>query len=97
MNTESLPYERIIFVCCNQRDGARVCCNDSGGNKIREKLKEVVKEYGIQKKVRVSKSGCLGQCGTGVNIVISPDNIWLKNVTEDDIDEIIKLYIDTKK
>lgn len=96
MKKEKLPYERIISVCCNQRDDGRDCCNNSGASEIREKLKSVVKKHGIQNKIRVCKSGCLGKCSTGVNVMIHPDNIWIKNTTTSDTDEIIQLYIDAK-
>ncbi len=97
MQPDTIPYKRIIFVCCNQRDEGKECCNNKGGSEIRDKLKRAVAEYGIKQKIRVCKSGCMGQCGTGVNIMIFPDNIWLKNLTTNDIPKIINDYIDPLK
>ncbi len=96
MNLDKLPYERVITVCCNQRDEGKDCCNNIGGSQISGKLKDAVKDKGLQEKVRVARSGCMRLCETGVNVMIYPDNLWLKNVTPNDTDEIIRLYIDTK-
>lgn len=41
--------------------------------------------------VRVSRSGCLGNCLTGPTVVIMPDNVWLGEVREADIPLILEL------
>ncbi|MGR3177620.1 MAG: (2Fe-2S) ferredoxin domain-containing protein [Candidatus Anammoxibacter sp.] len=94
MEVKTLPYERIIFVCCNQRENNEECCNNSGGSEIRDKLKSVVKEYNLNKRVRISKSECMGKCDSGVNIMIFPDDIWLENVTNKDVSEIVRQYVE---
>ncbi|MGR3318941.1 MAG: (2Fe-2S) ferredoxin domain-containing protein [Candidatus Anammoxibacter sp.] len=94
MEVKTLPYERIIFVCCNQRENNEECCNNSGGSEIREKLKSIVKGYNLNKRVRIAKSGCMGKCDSGVNVMIFPNNIWLKNVTDKDIAEILLQYVE---
>ena len=45
MNKEKIPYERMIFVCCNVREeDDRPACGLRGGEKIIEALKAEVKK-----------------------------------------------------
>jgi (2Fe-2S) ferredoxin len=91
MLTNSLPYEKIIFVCTNQREpGERTCCANGGGCALRDKLKEMVKKRQLRSKVRVSQSGCMDQCEDGPNIMVFPDNVWLSHVRESDLEAILE-------
>lgn len=82
------PYEKLVLVCANVKaDGA--CCAARGGEEFRLRLKEAVKAKGWP--VRVSKSGCLGQCPLGMNVVIMPDNRWLSGVSESDLEAILEI------
>ena len=97
MEVKTFPYKRIIFVCCNQRKNNEECCNNSGGSEIRDKLKCIVEKYNLNKLVRIAKSGCMGKCDSGVNIMIFPENIWLKDVTDKNIAEIIRQYVEPSR
>ncbi len=44
----------------------------------------------VDPRVRVSKTGCLGNCEGGATVAIMPDNIYLGEVKESDIDEIVR-------
>ena len=81
-------FKRYLFVCENER--ADLDCCMPVGLKIHEKLKKAVKERGLSDRVRVSRSGCLDACAEGPNVLMMPDNIWFKRVTEGDVEEILK-------
>ena len=81
-------FEKYIFVCENEK-AAGDCCS-LAGQKIREALKQRVKDKGLSKKIRVSRSGCLDVCCEGPNVLLMPDNVWFKQVGEKDIEEIIR-------
>ena len=68
------PFPNAIFVCTHKRpDGhPKPCCADRGGNEIRDELKSMVKNQGLEGQVRVFKSGCLGGCEQGVMAVRYP-------------------------
>ena len=90
MQQNNLPFEKIIFVCTNQRAaGERVCCANGGGCDLRDKLKEMVKARQLRSRVRVSASGCMDKCEDGPNVMIFPDNVWLSGVTESDLEPIL--------
>ena len=57
-------YEKHIFVCENVRNGenVRVSCGKHDSKKIREYLKQKIKEIAPERKIRVNMSGCLDRC-----------------------------------
>jgi len=82
------PYVAHVFVCTNDRKGARKSCADNNSPLVKAKLKAVVEEKGWKGKIRVSTSGCMGLCAKGSNVMIYPQEIWFSGVVPDDIDEI---------
>ncbi len=97
MEKNSVPYERIFFVCTNRREGEAVCCSRGGSEPIREALKRYVRENRLIGKVRISQSGCMDLCAQGPNIMVFPDNIWYKNVRLEDLPILIQRYLDPLK
>ena len=88
MEISKPKFEKYIFVCENERSQG-ACCG-AGGQKLREILKQKIKDLGLASRVRVSRSGCLDVCEEGLNVLIMPDNIWFKNVQANDVDRILK-------
>lgn len=89
MNKNTLPFEKVIFVCTNCRDeGARVCCSSRHSTALHADLKQWVKDNKLKRHVRVCKSGCMDRCEDGPNILIMPDNVWVSEVDADDLDSI---------
>ena len=82
-------YRKVVLVCTNVKEHGKECCGLKGSEEIRAKLKEAMKAVDLT--VRVSKSGCLDRCSDGVTVTIQPDDIWLGNVTEADIPDIIEM------
>jgi (2Fe-2S) ferredoxin len=90
MEEKTAPYECHVFVCTNDRQGNRKSCADGNSAKVRSTLKDEIKDRGWQGKVRVSKSGCMGLCQKGSNVIIYPQKIWFSGVLEDDTEKIVK-------
>ena len=89
MTPPEIKFRKIILVCTNTKEDGSPCCGARGGAELHKKIKEAVRAADTT--IRVSKTGCLGTCKSGVNVVIMPDDLWLGNVTEEDISEIVKL------
>ena len=89
MNKHESPWVAHIFVCTNDRGGARKSCADTNSQIVKAKLKEAVNEKGWKEKVRISTSGCMGLCAKGSNVMIYPQKIWFSEVLLDDVDEIV--------
>lgn len=87
-------YNHHIFVCQNQRqeDHPMGCCLSKGSGEMYNYLKARVKELGLSK-IRVNKSGCLGQCKNGPAMVIYPEGVWYTLSTIKDIDRVIESHL----
>ncbi len=94
METGKGPYERVIFVCCNQREAGEDACANRGSAELQKALKEYMQSKGLKGRVRVSRSLCLGLCAVGPNVCIMPENVWYRGVTGKDLPEIQRRWID---
>ena len=83
------PYVAHVFVCTNDRRGARKSCADNNSPLLKSKLKDAVYAKGWKGKVRVSTSGCMGLCPDGSNVMVYPQSVWFSGVSPDDVDEIV--------
>jgi (2Fe-2S) ferredoxin len=88
------PYERILLVCCNEREPGEAACANRGSRELQEKLKAYMKAKNLKGRCRVSRSLCLGLCDVGPNLCIMPENVWYTGVTPGDLEEIQKKWID---
>lgn len=90
MERQSVPYQKILFVCVNRREPNETCCAARGSAAIAQALKARVKALGLSRDVRVSKSGCQDVCAKGPNVMVFPDNVWWQGVTEADVERIVQ-------
>src|SRR5258708_7778901 len=92
MESSKPAFEKYVFVCINERPaGERVSCGGTFcGKELSEKLKEAVKKAGQAGLIRVSKSKCLDVCEEGANVLVYPENLWLKKVELADIPAILE-------
>lgn len=89
MEITASKFDKYVFVCENERTGEACCMPE--GLRIREALKSLVKSRGLAGKIRVSRSGCLDVCADGPSVLIMPDNVRLKNVSEADVERILDI------
>ena len=88
METSKPKFQKYLFVCENERETGDCCAPQ--GVRLRELLKAQVKARGLAGKVRVSRSGCQDACAQGPNVLLMPDNVWFKRVTEKDVEKILQ-------
>jgi len=88
-------FEKHVFVCTNIREAGhpRGCCSAKDSGAIRERLKELVKQRGLARKIRVNTAGCLDQCEHGVTIVVYPETVWYGFVKMTDVEEILDSHL----
>lgn len=96
-NDINVQRDTHVFICINVRADKTACNNDGVAEKLCEYFRQIVKqrrsEFAAGRIVKVNKSGCLGRCAGGPNLVIFPDNIWYNCATTDDINEILNEHI----
>ena len=89
----SKVYNKHVFVCENSRNSSdKKSCGEIG-SEIRMKLKRDIVQKGVNKEIRINKSGCLGKCDKGPCLVIYPKGNWIFNAKEEDCQEIFNQLI----
>ena len=87
------PFERHIFVCINERDSDRDCCNPLGAMELVKRLRRAVADAGLYGRIRINKSGCLDRCNPhGPTVVVYPEGVWYEDSTPEDHLEIIERF-----
>ena len=93
MKTDSVPYQKQIFVCTNDNKGEKPSCGDHQGEEVFRQLRALAKERGLHPKIRVAQAKCLGMCSMGVNIMVYPDNVWHSGVRKEDVPGLAEKYL----
>lgn len=88
MNKEKLTSTLEIFICqlCQKQSASGELLG--GGKEMTDELKKWVKEnHGG--KVKIFRSGCLGQCDNGVTALTYPQREFILNSQKSEIQELI--------
>ena len=82
--------ERQLLVCVNTRPpgNPKGSCGEKGSQELFERLKELLKERGLDERVMVNRTYCLKHCSRGPTVAVQPDNVWYAGVTQSDLAEI---------
>ena len=79
------------------RSNVLVCggtgCTSSNSLKIVDRLKEQIKENGLENEVNVITTGCFGLCALGPIMVVYPEGSFYSMVKEEDIPEIVEEHL----
>jgi NADH-quinone oxidoreductase subunit F len=81
----------------NPKEEIRVCigggCIASGSLDVKAAFEKALKEQGLERKVLVRGTGCLGPCARGPVVMIAKDNVFYQGVDTDDAKDIIDTHI----
>ncbi len=83
-----MDYKRHLLVCVGPR-----CTKDEEAQDLFDSLGDKFAEAGIAKgdlRVKRSRTTCFATCKSGPIMCVQPDGIWYYNVTEKNLDRIIK-------
>lgn len=92
MRKNTPPCTSYVFVCERTRDDGQPACG-LAGQAMCDQLKTWAKQDGITHRVRINRSGCLGQCASGPNVLVMPQKIWFDSIESGDLP---KLYQEIK-
>ncbi len=80
-------YRSHVLVC------GGTGCSSSGSAKLIERFEEQLKEKGLDKEVKVVRTGCFGLCEAGPVVIVYPEGTFYSRVKEDDVDEIVSEHL----
>lgn len=89
MSKKFKDLESHLFICTHERDD-RASCGGSGSKELASELKSWVKEEDLKKRIKITKSGCLGLCEEGIVAVCYPQGRWYTNLKPENIDDLKK-------
>lgn len=91
-----MDLKHHVFVCtsCRQNGVQKGKCFSAGANDVVMKFQEVIDDEDIRDDVMVTNCGCFGLCDNGVVVAVYPDNVFYKNVTVDDVEDIVTGHLE---
>jgi len=91
-------FKKHIFLCENkkEKDGKVTGCGRFNTSQMTKSLKELVNSQGLKGVVRVSSSGCLGQCDHGPVLACYPDGQFLTKWDSLPPEEVLEICLERK-
>lgn len=80
-------YKYRINVCCSSG------CLPFGALRVLKAFEEAIKEFGLQRECKVSRTGCVGTCSVGPVVIVEPGSYLYQGVTPEKAREIVKSHI----
>jgi len=80
-------YKYRINVCCSSG------CLPFGAEAVLKAFEEAIKEFGVEKDCKVTRTGCVGTCSVGPVVVVEPGDYLYQNVVPENAREIVKEHI----
>ena len=80
-------YRSQIMVC------GGTGCTSSNSLQIIDKLEKQIVEKGLDKEVKVVRTGCFGLCEAGPVVIVYPEGVFYSHVKPEDVDEIVEEHL----
>ncbi len=87
--------EKHVFVCLNERPpgNPKGSCTERGGPDLMDEFARILQDREAWGKVKITRSGCLGPCELGPNVLVYPDGVLYVGVRPADIAEIFDEHL----
>ena len=80
-------YRAHVLVC------GGTGCTSSGGAQLIDEFEAQLAANGLDKEVKVVKTGCFGLCALGPVVVVYPEGAFYSQVTKEDVSEIVTEHL----
>ena len=80
-------YRAQVLVC------GGTGCTSSGSNDIIERFEEQVAKNGLEKEIKIVRTGCFGLCAAGPVVIVYPEGTFYSRVRPEDVDEIVSEHL----
>ena len=68
-------------------------CTSSGSEKIIKEMEEQLRKNGLEKEIKVVKTGCFGLCALGPIMIVYPEGAFYSRVQVEDVKEIVEEHL----
>ena len=68
-------------------------CTSSGSPKLYERFAQLLAEKGLDKEVKLVKTGCFGLCTAGPVVIVYPEGAFYSGIKVEDVDEIVEEHL----
>ncbi len=79
---------RAHVLCCGGTG-----CTSSGSAQLIERFEQKLAEAGLEKEVKVIRTGCFGLCEAGPVVIVYPEGTFYSRVRVEDVDEIVSEHL----
>ncbi len=79
---------RAHVLCCGGTG-----CTSSGSAQLIERFEQKIAEAGLEKEVKVIRTGCFGLCEAGPVVIVYPEGTFYSRVRVEDVDEIVSEHL----
>ena len=80
-------YRAHVLVC------GGTGCTSSGSAQVIERFNEKLKEYSLDKEIKVIRTGCFGLCEAGPVVIVYPEGTFYSRVKAENVDEIVSEHL----
>ena len=88
-----------VFVCTSSRitGQQKGYCFSKDAVGVIQAFMEEIEAKDLNGDVMVTNTGCFGICSSGPIVVVYPDGVWYKEVTVEDVPEIVESHFENGK
>ncbi|MDQ2087103.1 2Fe-2S ferredoxin [Herbivorax sp. ANBcel31] len=85
-----------VFVCSSSRINGQQkgYCYSKESVEVIQTFIEEIDSRELNDEVMITNTGCLGICNSGPVVVVYPEGVWYKEVTPDDVEEIVESHFE---
>ena len=80
-------YRAHVLVC------GGTGCTSSGSNQLIERFEEQIAKHGLDKEVKVVRTGCFGLCEAGPVVIVYPEGTFYSRIKVEDVDTIVAEHL----
>ena len=80
-------YRAHVLVC------GGTGCTSSGSAELLKRFEEQIAKNGLEKEVKVVRTGCFGLCEAGPVVIVYPEGTFYSRIRKEDVDEIVAEHL----
>jgi (2Fe-2S) ferredoxin len=88
-----------VFVCTSSRINGQQkgYCHSKDSVGVVQAFMDEIDSRELSGEVMVTNTGCFGICSSGPVVVVYPEGVWYKEVTAEDVAEIVESHFENGK